>query len=142
MLLRLSSDPRFAPKPRRGPYAPVSSAQVLIPCEPLIPACFLLKIKSMSMDEDKEARFHSELRAMEIISGLQHALDQHYRRLCEVARADWERLFGDKKDPADACVTVRVAAVETTAIRGSGFLKSRRPIESKSSTKSLPRFAH
>ena len=94
------------------------------------------------MEAGKQALFQRELAKVEIIAGLRHALDSKYRRLCEVARADWERLFGPK-DPADACVSVRVAAIQTTAIRGSGFLKSRRQPVSKSNAKgSMPRFAH
>ena len=94
------------------------------------------------MEAGKQALFQRELAKVEIIAGLRHALDSKYRRLCETARADWERLFGPK-DPADACVSVRVAAIQTTAIRGSGFLKSRRQPASKSNAKgSMPRFAH
>jgi hypothetical protein len=96
----------------------------------------------MTMEAGKQALFQRELAKVEIIAGLRHALDSKYRRLCEAARADWERLFGPK-DPADACVSVRVAAIQTTAIRGSGFLKSRRQPVSKSNAKgSMPRFAH
>jgi hypothetical protein len=89
--------------------------------------------------------FQKELAKVETIAGLRHALDLRYRRLCEGARADWERLFGSK-DPADACVSVRAAnepiAIQTTAIRGSAFLKSRRPSGPKTASKGLPGFAH
>jgi len=95
----------------------------------------------MKRQPAEETAFQRELAKTEIVSGFCKALDFRYRALCEAARADWERLFG-AKDPADACVTVRVAAVESSATRGSGFLKSRRGDESKTSTKSLPRFAH
>src|SRR5712691_9069483 len=100
----------------------------------------------MSMEEGKQALFPTELAKVEVVAGLRHALDLKYRRLCQAARADWERLFGSK-DPADACVSVRVAvepiAIQSTAIRGSGFLKSRRQPVSKSGAKgSLSRFAH
>ena len=98
------------------------------------------------MEEGKQALFQRELAKVESLAGLRRALDLSYRRLCETARADWERLF-DAKDPADTCVSVRVAvkpgAIQTTPIRGSGFLKSRRQPVSKSGAKgSLPRFAH
>lgn len=95
----------------------------------------------MSRDEGKAAVFQKELEKTEIISGFRKALDFRYRAFCQAARADWERLFAGN-DPADACVTVRIADVESNAIRGSGFLKSRRQDASKSSAKSLPRFAH
>jgi hypothetical protein len=77
---------------------------------------------------------------MEMLAVWRHALDFRYCRLCQAARADWERLFGDK-DPAAACVSVRVAT-PATAIRGSGFLKSRRQPEKSGAKSSLPRFAH
>jgi hypothetical protein len=95
----------------------------------------------MSMENGAEALFQRELGRVEILAGLRHALDFRYRRLREAARADWERLFG-AKDPADACVSVRVAATPSGAVRGSGFLKSRRPAEPKTATKRLPGFAH
>ena len=97
------------------------------------------------MEEGKTALFQTELAKVEVVAGLRHALDLQYRRLCEAARSDWERLFGSK-DPADACVTVRVSAeamaIQSSAIRGSGFLKSRRPVSKSSAKGSLPRFAH
>jgi hypothetical protein len=99
----------------------------------------------MSMEEGKQALFQRELAKVEVVAGLRHVLDLQYRRLCEAARSDWERLFGSK-DPADACVSVRVAvepiAIQSTAIRGSGFLKSRRQPHPKSTAKRLPGFAH
>ena len=97
------------------------------------------------MEEGKQALFQRELSKLEVVAGLRHALDLQYRRLCQAARADWERLFGSK-DPADACVSVRVAvepiAIQPTAVRGSGFLKSRRPVSKSGAKGSLPRFAH
>jgi len=95
----------------------------------------------MSSENGAEALFQRELARVEILAGLRHALNFRYRRLCEAARADWERLFGSK-DPADACVSVRVNAIPSGAIRGSGFLKSRRPSGPKTATKRLPGFAH
>ena len=96
----------------------------------------------MSREEVQQASFQRELAKIETIAGLRHALDLRYRRLCEAARADWERLFGSN-DPADACVTVRVAGEPVTIqTRGSGFLKSRRPLEAKPAAKRLPGFAH
>ncbi len=85
--------------------------------------------------------FQRELQEVEMLTGLRHAFDFRYRRLCQAARADWERLFRDK-DPADACVSVRVAASQTTPVRGSGFLKSRRQPEKSGGKASLPPFVH
>jgi len=100
---------------------------------------------AMSMEDGKRALFQRELAKVEVVAGLRHALDLQYRRLCEAARSDWERLFG-KRDPADACVTVRVAveamAIQSSGVRGSGFLKSRRPVSKSGAKGSLPRFAH
>jgi hypothetical protein len=95
----------------------------------------------MNTENGAEALFRKELARVEMLGGLRHALDFRYRRLCEAARADWERLFGSK-DPADACISVRVTALPSTATRGSGFLKSRRPSGPKTATKRLPGFAH
>ena len=95
----------------------------------------------MSRENGAETVFQRELAKVETIAGLRQALDLRYRRLCEAARNDWERLFG-AKDPADACVSIRVTAVPSGALRGSGFLKSRRPSGPKTATKRLPGFAH
>jgi hypothetical protein len=93
----------------------------------------------MSTEQGAGALLQREAEKAEIIAGLRHALDSSYRRFVESARADWERLFGS--DPADACVTVRVALDQPSAVRGSGFLKSRRPSTHKVG-KRLPGFAH
>ena len=95
----------------------------------------------MSREIGAESLFQRELQKVETLAGLRHALDFRYRRLCQAARADWERLFSDK-DPADACVSVRIAAVSSNAIPGSGFLKSRKQPPRKASAKHLPGFAH
>jgi hypothetical protein len=95
----------------------------------------------MSSENGAETVFQRELARVEILAGLRHALDFRYRRLCEAARSDWERLFGTK-DPADACVSVRVTAIPSGAVRGSGFLKSRKPPGPKTAAKRLPGFAH
>jgi hypothetical protein len=92
----------------------------------------------MSTDNGSEALFQNEVAKAEVIAGLRHALDVQYRRFVQAARADWERLIGS--DPADACVTVRVSGDQPAAIRGSGFLKSRRPVAKTNG--SMPRFAH
>jgi hypothetical protein len=94
----------------------------------------------MSMEKGAHAALEHELDKAEIVARFQHALDQSYRRLCDAARSDWERLFG--RDPADACVTVRIAGAESIAVRGSGFLKSRRQVSKPDSKGSVPRFAH
>ena len=92
------------------------------------------------MEAGKQALFQREVSNIEVIAGLRHALDVQYRRFCQAARADWERLFGS--DPADACVTIRVATAQPAAIRGSGFLKSRRPVLKSNPKSSVPHFAH
>lgn len=83
----------------------------------------------------KQALSHEAEKA-EVIETIRQAIDMRYRRICEAARSDWERLIGP--DPADACVTVRVQS--SSASRGSGFLKSRRP--KSHANGSVPHFAH
>ena len=83
--------------------------------------------------------FQREVDKAEIIAGLRHVLDLQYRRFCQAARADWERFISS--DSADSCVTVRVAPNEPAAIRGSGFLKSRRK-RTKNGKSAVPHFAH
>ena len=99
----------------------------------------------MSTELGKNAATHKEMIKLEMIEGFRHALDQNYRRLLQTARADWERLFADK-DPSDACVSIRVTGgdtePQTRSVRGSGFLKSRRPAGPKTTPKRLPGFAH
>ncbi len=98
----------------------------------------------MRTELEKSAAIHKEMIKLEMIEGLRHALDRNYRRVLETARADWERLFGGK-DPSDACIGVRVTVGDsephTRSVRGSGFLKARKPSHGKQ-RRSLPRFAH
>jgi hypothetical protein len=95
----------------------------------------------MSREEEEGASFQRELAKVEITCGLRQALDLRYRQICDSAGADWQRLFGGK-DPADACVSVRVSAALSNAIRGAGFLKLRTQLSRKASGKRSPRFAH
>jgi len=93
------------------------------------------------MKQGTQSVLEQQIEKAEVLTGILHALDLAYRRMCQAARADWERLFGS--DPADACITVRVHTSPSAATRGSGFLKSRRQSVSKSTAKgSVPRFAH
>jgi hypothetical protein len=96
---------------------------------------------SVIVKQGTQSTLQQEIEKAEILTGIRQALDLAYRRMCETARADWERLFG--RHPADACITVRVHTSPSAATRGSGFLKSRRQSVSKSPAKgSVPRFAH
>ena len=93
------------------------------------------------MEQGTQSVLEQEIEKAEILTGIRHVLDLTYRRMCQAARADWERLFGT--DPADSCVTVRVETKPSTATRGSGFLKSRRQAASKNGANGpVPRFAH
>ena len=91
------------------------------------------------MEKRTHAALKQEIEKAEIVAGLRRALDLQYQRLCDLARADWERLVGP--DPADACVTVRIQTTPSIATRGSGFLKSRRARFPKIKNP-VPRFAH
>jgi hypothetical protein len=98
----------------------------------------------MHTELEKRAALHKQMIKLEMIEELRHALDRNYRRALKAARADWERLFASK-DPSDACVSVRVTVgdsePESKSVRGSGFLKARKPSHAKQ-RRSLPRFAH
>lgn len=83
---------------------------------------------------------------IELIEGLQRALDRKYRQLLATARRDWERLFANK-DRSDACVSVRIHAGELAdklgTLPGCGFLKPRNQPEAKNTTKQRQaQFAH
>ena len=95
----------------------------------------------MDTKQELHALFQKEADKAEITGALRHALDTQYRRFIQAARADWERLIG--RDLSDACVSVRVSKDQPAAIRGSGFLKSRRhPAAKPTGKSSAPRFAH
>jgi hypothetical protein len=51
--------------------------------------------------------FAEEIAKIEMIEGLERALDKSWRRLRETARAQWEHQFAGN-DPSDACVSVRI----------------------------------
>ena len=68
-----------------------------------------------------------EATKIDVVVGLQRALDNSFRRLRENARAQWEKHFA-AADPSDACVTVRIStAIDTksSATPCVGFLDSR-----------------
>lgn len=98
----------------------------------------------MEGEHQENRRLDIAARKIELIEGLQRAIDRNYRRLLQAARADWERLFAGK-DPSDACVSIRVSsatAIKAPGLPGSGFLKLRKPEGSKGHAKhSRPRFA-
>ena len=65
-----------------------------------------------------------EMIKIEIIEGLQRALDNNFRRLRDTARREWESRF-DGSDPSDACVSVRISATSharLSALACAGFL--------------------
>ena len=90
------------------------------------------------MKKHAKSALRDEAGKAEVIGTIRQAIDLRYRRICQAARTDWERLIGT--DPADACVTVRVRP--STAIRGSGFLKSRRQVSKSHSNGSVAGYAH
>jgi hypothetical protein len=50
-----------------------------------------------------------EMAKIEMVEGLQRALDNSWRRLREKARVQWESQFAGS-DPSDACVRVSVSS--------------------------------
>ena len=74
---------------------------------------------------------------------VKEVVENNFRRLVEHARQQWEGRFSGK-DPSDACVSVRIVAVDTVierkAVRGSGFVKSTKKFEQRANI-SLPRYA-
>ena len=73
-----------------------------------------------------------EMVKIEMIEGLQRALDNNFQRLRENARREWEMRFAGN-DPSDACVNVRVSTVpqaRLSVLPCAGFLaRSVRPLE-------------
>lgn len=59
--------------------------------------------------------FAEEIAKIEMIEGLERALDKSWERLRENARAQWESQFAGPH-PSDSCVTVRVSAAEAQAL--------------------------
>ena len=65
-----------------------------------------------------------EMVKIEMIEGLEQALDRNVQRVRENARRDWETRFA-VNDPSDACVTVRISAApqaRLSALPCAGFL--------------------
>jgi len=60
-------------------------------------------------------RAGKKLTPSEEITGLESALAKAYARLRERARAAWERHQAGKKDPAAACVSVRITGTSTAS---------------------------
>ncbi|MFN2540970.1 MAG: hypothetical protein ABR514_02225 [Chthoniobacterales bacterium] len=50
-----------------------------------------------------------EMLKLEMVEGLQRALDRNFERVREDARRQWEARFGGT-DPSDVCVNVRISA--------------------------------
>jgi hypothetical protein len=96
-----------------------------------------------SKQQDCTTAIQSEAIKCEMIEGLQHAIDRNYRRLFEAANHQWEQNFAGK-DPSDACVSVRISAVDVEArpVPASGFLPTRKSSGQKTNRKlPLPHFA-
>jgi hypothetical protein len=65
-----------------------------------------------------------EAARIEMLAGLERALDNHFLRLRENARTQWEKHFAGT-DTSDACVTVRLstaADAQLAAVPCAGFL--------------------
>ncbi len=97
------------------------------------------------MENPETTTIKSAARTIELVTTIQQAIDRNYRRLCEAAKADWERLFRGK-DASGIRINVRVHPQEsvkrTLPLPGSAFLKSRRPPEARRRGKRSRGFAH
>ena len=56
-----------------------------------------------------------ELLKIEIVEGLDQALDKNFQRVRENARREWESRFAGP-DPSDACVSVRIHRTPKTRL--------------------------
>jgi hypothetical protein len=81
---------------------------------------------------------------LELIEGVQRAVDNKLRRIVSQARLQWEQRFAGP-DPTGACVSVTIAAApESPArlpVRGSAFVKVTKAVERRPNIR-LPHFAH
>jgi hypothetical protein len=85
--------------------------------------------------------FAEEVVKIEMIEGLERALDRSWARLRDKARTAWESQVA-KPDPSDACVSVRIGTDgNSQPLPGSAFLP--KPEASRDETRRLPfpRFA-
>ena len=86
------------------------------------------------------AELENEIVKRQLTDGLRKALDRNFERLISAARAEWERNYAGK-DPADACVSVRIHPSPTPAtarVRCAGVLQNGRQ---KATGKQRPRLA-
>ena len=77
----------------------------------------------MSTGRHDDRDIQDQMIKYEMIEGLQHAIENSYRRLRETARREWESRFTGK-DPSDACVSIRVstAGIQPPVLPCAGFL--------------------
>ena len=97
----------------------------------------------MNIPEEQFSTLAQRAAQIEILAGLEHAFDASFRQLRRAALAKWHAAHAGVKDPADACVRVRVSVRHPgRGVRGSGFLKtqSRKKSEAKQKVQ-CPRFA-
>ncbi|SRR6266487_2673937 len=79
----------------------------------------------MSAGRQDGRAIQDQMIKLELVEGLQRAIDYRYRRLFESAKEEWERRFGGK-DPSDACASVRIesftAETSAKALSRAGYL--------------------
>ncbi len=99
----------------------------------------------MSGESQKDCALQAAAGRIELIEGLQRAIDRKYRYLLGAARADWQRLFAEK-DSRDASVKAHISVAlpaKTLGSPGSGFLKPRKQPHPKDAGKGqVARFAN
>ncbi|MBA2432215.1 MAG: hypothetical protein H0V56_08880 [Chthoniobacterales bacterium] len=64
------------------------------------------------MSDNLQKHDGANARAMDrqLVEGLRHGLERNYSRIFATARREWERRFGGRPDPSDACVSVRISS--------------------------------
>lgn len=95
----------------------------------------------MHLESDKQLAIEHAATSIDLIAGLERALDTAYRRMAVSAASCWEQAFG-AHDPSDACVKVHIEAAPARHLPAAGFIiPAKRPAQVKKRTLPLPHFA-
>lgn len=95
----------------------------------------------MHLESDKRLAIEHAATTIDLIAGLERALDSAYRRMVTSAATQWEQAFG-AHDPSDACVKVRIKDAPARHLPSAGFIiPSGKSALGKGRKLPLPRFA-